>query len=355
MKQTTESQKEVLVQTVTADQKENAASGDSFQPSLSVNYEFNLSDFILFMAVMKVQKAYEDMLSIILDETDLRLKEVKAEQVVLNKSGKRAIRLDAWALDIRDRQFDMEMQNDTDGDDVRKRSRFYQSLIDTPILKSGKETRYKHLPSTTIIFITQEDIFGKDLAMYTFRERCEEIPDLSLDDGTSKIFLNMTSKNGRPELISLLQYMKRTTLDNENIIVRDDRILDLDRIVREVRQSEEWEDVRMNFLEFGISQGERIGLTKGLSKGLSKGKEIGRLEELTKNIEAAMQNFHVNLPQACKGLNSSVEEYEQAKEKLLLFEKKTKEKADGEASEENVDNNEDEVEFGTGFWRYFEE
>lgn len=39
---------------------------------------------------MKVKEAYEDVLSIILDEPDLRLKEVKVEQVILNQSGKRA-------------------------------------------------------------------------------------------------------------------------------------------------------------------------------------------------------------------------------------------------------------------------
>ncbi|MDE6607692.1 MAG: hypothetical protein K2K54_08060 [Lachnospiraceae bacterium] len=61
---------------------------------------------------------------------------------------------------------------------------FYQGLLDTPILKSGRETRYKYLPSTVIIFITQEDIFGKDLAKYTFSEWCEEVPDLPLEDGT---------------------------------------------------------------------------------------------------------------------------------------------------------------------------
>ena len=49
--------------------------------------------------------------------SDLKLKEVKVEQVILNKSGKRAIRLDAWAQDVQDRQFDMEMQNETGGDE----------------------------------------------------------------------------------------------------------------------------------------------------------------------------------------------------------------------------------------------
>ncbi len=228
----------------------------TLKPVLPVDYQFNLSDFALFLSVMKNPRAYEDVLSIILDESDLKLKEVQVEQVILNKSGKRAIRLDAWAQDLLDRQFNMEMQNDTKSDDVRKRSRFYQGLLDTPILKSGKKTRYRHLPSTVIIFITQEDIFGKDLAMYTFRERCEEVPTLPLDDGTSKIFLNMTSHNGRPELISLLQYMKETNLSNSNITVRDHRIIDLDRIVQDVKQSEEWEAVKMNILEIGIEQGE---------------------------------------------------------------------------------------------------
>lgn len=148
-----------------AAEKVEAQSADA--PGLLENYQLNLSDFALFMSVMKVKRAYEDVLGIILDEPNLKLKEVKAEQVILNKSGKRAIRLDAWALDVKDRQFDMEMQNDSDSDDIRKRSRFYQGLIDTPVLKSGKETRYKYLPSTVIIFITREDIFEYDQLKWT--------------------------------------------------------------------------------------------------------------------------------------------------------------------------------------------
>ena len=115
------------------------------------------------------------------------------------------------------------------------------------------------LPSTVIIFITQEDIFSCDLVMYTFTDLCEEVAGLHLDDGTKKIFLNMTSKNGRPELISLLQYMKNTTLDNPEILVRDKRIRKLDQIVKEVKQSEEWEAAKMNILEIGIEKGQNKG------------------------------------------------------------------------------------------------
>lgn len=249
----------------------NTIPSTSYQELFPEDYQFNLSDFALFLSVMKNRKAYEDILSIIMNEEGLILKEVQTEQVILNHSGKRAIRLDAWAVDYDERQFDTEMQNDTEQDDVRKRARFYQGLIDTPLLKSGRKTRYKHLPSTVIIFITQDDIFGKDLAKYTFRERCDEIPELPLEDGTTKLFLNMSSKNGRPELISLLQYMKNTTLDNPDILVTDERIVDLDRIVTEVKQSEEWEALQMNILEIGINKGREQGLSQGITQGITQG------------------------------------------------------------------------------------
>lgn len=153
----------------------------------------NLSDFALFLSVMRYKEAYECLLSIILDEPDFTLTEARVEEVLLNRKGMRAIRLDAWAMDRQNRQFNTEMQNDSSQDDERKRARFYQSLIDAPILKAGKQTRYKQLPDTMIVFITEKDIFGYNRAMYTFTERSKEEADLSLEDGTTKIFLNMSS------------------------------------------------------------------------------------------------------------------------------------------------------------------
>lgn len=40
----------------------------------------------------------------------------------------------------------------------------------------------------------------------------------------------MTSKNGTPELVSMLQYMKETRIDNPEVKVKDARILELDEI-----------------------------------------------------------------------------------------------------------------------------
>ena len=270
--------------------------GDASAQILPRNYQFNLSDFALFLSVMKNKTAYECTLSIILDEPELKLAEVEVEQVVLNKSGKRAIRLDAWARDTLDRRINTEMQNETETDDVRRRARLYQGMLDTPVLKAGKMTKYKHLPSTIIIFITQEDIFGRDLAEYTFSEQCEELSDLPLDDGTKKIFLNMTSRNGRPELISLLQYMKNTTIDNPEITVKDRRIITLDEIVNEVKQSEEWEAVKMNILEIGIEKGRQEGLEQGEAKIISiiRKKQAKRIDSSVISEELELEDSYVN-------------------------------------------------------------
>ena len=237
--------------------------------------------FALFLSVMKNETAHRNVLSIIMGERNLELKEVHVEEVILNRSGQRAIRLDARATDISGRNFATEMQNDTEQDDKRRRARFYQGLMDTPVLKSGRETRYKYLPPTIIIFITQKDIFGKGLAKYTFTEQCEEIKDLHLEDGTTKIFLNMSSKNGEPVLVSLLQYMKHTTLENPEILVKDERIMQLNEIVTEVKQSEEWEAVRMSILSIGLERGEKIGLEKGLNRGEKIGLEKGMARGLS--------------------------------------------------------------------------
>ena len=278
---------------------------------LPEDMEFNLSDFALFLSVMKNQEAHRCILSIIMGEPDLELVGVHVEEVVLNRSGKRAIRLDAAAVDTKKRRYSTEMQNDTRQDDIRKRSRYYQSLLDTPLLKSGRETRYRHLPPSVVTFITQEDIFGKDLAKYTFTEQCEEVPGLHLEDGTMKLFLNMTSKNGDPILVSLLQYMKQTSIDNPEIQVKDERIVALDAVVQEVKQSEEWEAVKMSILSIGIEKGRKEGeqrlvqfLQNATLKKLKKGMDIPQIAKELETDESVIREIiaGLKLDKDAKGL-----------------------------------------------------
>ena len=102
----------------------------------------------------------------------------------------------------------------------------------------------------------------------------------------------MKSQNGSPELVSLLQYMKRTTLDNPEIRVKDERIVELDKIVQEVKESEEWEAVRMSILSIGMEK----GMEKGMDRGIEVAKKVFRLsaqgmapEEIARRLDIPVE------------------------------------------------------------------
>ena len=104
----------------------------------------------------------------------------------------------------------------------------------------------------------------------------------------------MSSKNGTPELVSLLQYMKKTTLDNPNIMLHDERLCKLDSIVNEITESEEWEEVKMSIYSSGLERGREMGKEVGqvshrmeqVCKKLKKGKTLEEVvEELEEDID----------------------------------------------------------------------
>ena len=120
--------------------------------------------------------------------------------------------------------------------------------------------------------------------MYTFTEQCREFQGLELNDGTTKLFLNMKNKNGRPELVSLLQYMKETDIRNPEILVKDERIEKLDAIVTEVKEKEEWENMSMSIYKQGIEQGLLRGKKEDILELLQDYGSVG--EELRQKIMA---------------------------------------------------------------------
>lgn len=147
----------------------------------------------------------------------------------------------------------------------------------------------------------------KDMAKYTFTEQCEEIAGLHLEDGTKKIFLNMTSKNGSKELVSLLQYMKNTSLNNPEIESKDERIIRLDEIVTEVKESEEWEAVQMNILEIGMEQGIVQGKAEAILELLEECGEVPKNLRNTILEETNLERLRAWLKLSAKA--GSIEEF----------------------------------------------
>ena len=61
----------------------------------------------------------------------------EGQKVIRNLPGNRGIRMDFYVEDDRGRVFDVEMQKRNEGN-IPKRTRFYQALVDAPMLKSGE-------------------------------------------------------------------------------------------------------------------------------------------------------------------------------------------------------------------------
>ena len=80
--------------------------------------------------------------------------------------------------------------------------------------------------------------------MYTFRNKCVEVPDLPYEDGLQFIYFNTTGKNGGcKEIADLLHYMERSTADN----AVDDATRLIHRYVEEVKIAPE---VRNGYMRF---------------------------------------------------------------------------------------------------------
>ncbi len=120
------------------------------------------------------------------------------------------------------------------------------------------------------------DLFGYGLYRYTFQMKCEEVPELKLDDGATKIFLNTRGKHSKlvsPELIELLKYMEHST-DEVSEACESKRIQEMHRRVCQIRASEKtevkymqsWEE-RIMIKQEGIAEG-RIEGEKALLKSL---------------------------------------------------------------------------------------
>lgn len=127
------------------------------------------------------------------------------------------------------------------------------------------------LNDTCVIMITPFDLFGKGKYCYTFHPYCEEEPDLRLEDGAVRIFLNSHGTNRdevSEELVALLEYME--TMDADKIGDDSENLKKLHEYVEQIKASEEigvkymqkWEELeyeREDAREEGREEGRIVG------------------------------------------------------------------------------------------------
>ena len=229
--------------------------------------ELTLLDKFLFDEVMDIPEAHEAALRIILGDENLRLlTPSQTEKELRTAPWLRSIRLDVYSVDENLRIYNTEAQK-TRKPDLPRRSRFYQSVMDSSLLKSGDES-FNLLNDTFNIIITPFDLFGEGRYCYTFHARCDENPSLVLEDGATRIFLNTRGTNRNEvseELIQFLEYMEQSTL-NVNIPDTNGNLIKIHNHVRQVKASEEigvkfmqrWEEEAMWKRE-GREKGQILG------------------------------------------------------------------------------------------------
>ena len=174
--------------------------------------DLNLLDRFLFAEAMEDPVIMQTILEIILGKDILLKYPPQAEKEKRSSPLFRFIRMDVWAMDAEDTVYDAEVQKE-DTKNLPKRSRLYQSMIDTKLLDPG-EVDFGRMNNVYTIMIAPFDLFGKGLYRYTFRMRCDEDPGIALDDGAARIFLNTRGKDPSgvsEELIELLRYIEHTT------------------------------------------------------------------------------------------------------------------------------------------------
>ena len=121
--------------------------------------------------VFKKRECTEYVLQVIMGNKNLKVLDQVLQKDYKNLQGRSAI-LDCVVRDADGRQFDVEIQQDTEGASP-KRARYHSGLMDMNTLNAGQD--FDELPETHMIFITRNDVLGYGLPIYHIGRKIEEV------------------------------------------------------------------------------------------------------------------------------------------------------------------------------------
>lgn len=234
--------------------------------------DLNLLDRFLFAEAMEDSVIMQMILEIILGRDILLKYPSQAEKEKRSSPLFRFIRMDVWAMDTEETIYDAEVQRE-DTKNLPRRSRLYQGMIDTKLLEPG-EVDFDRMNDVYTIMIAPFDLFGKGRYRYTFRMMCDEEPEIALEDGACRIFLNTRGTDPAgvsEELIELLRYIEHTT-EEVSSSCRSQKIQELQRRIAMIKSSEEIGVKYMQEWEEKIIE-KRRAREEGLAEGRAEGRE----------------------------------------------------------------------------------
>ena len=209
----------------------------------------------------------------------------------------REIRLDVVSMDRSGKLYYTEMQQ-KDTKNLRRRSRYYQAQLDVSLLEPGSKD-FNLLNDSCLILVAPFDIFERGLYRYTFATFCKECPDLKLEDGATRVFINTKGKNKwvfSQEFLDFMEYLTNTT-DEVAEKTESCRIKRIHEQVKRIRLSEKmgvkymqlWEEkayIREEGLEQGLAEGRDKHLINIICKKLAKAKSLDQIaDEVEESLE----------------------------------------------------------------------
>lgn len=259
--------------------------------------DLNLVDRFLFDESMEEHEVYQAVVSIVLENETELLSKIQTEKELRVAPGLRSVRLDVIGVDITGKVYYTEMQKRDTGNLI-KRSRYYQGQLDVSLLEAGC-VDFNRLNDTCFILIAPFDIFGRGLYRYTFEGVCKECPDIKLNDGATRIFINTRGTNRKDFTQEFLDFMEYITNTSDEVAKRSssEKIHRIHKKVQGIRMSEEmgvkymqkWEERvydRLDGKAEGKAEGKALVLVGQIQKKLKRGKPLSQIaEELEENVE----------------------------------------------------------------------
>ena len=231
--------------------------------------DLTIIDDYIFCLVMQNKSICTTVLNMVLANSIGPITDITYQKTFDQMGYAKGIRLDVWVTGSNGNVYDVEMQT-TNKQDLAKRLRYYQSVIDVSSLEKG--SYYTDLPDSFILFFCPFDYLDSGLPVYTFKTICSEDKTIVLPDGVTKVIINSAAayKETDPEFKAFLEYMN-------GIISDRPFIRKIDRYIKELKENEErrQEYMLLNLVEMDA---RKDGIQQGIQQGLQQGKSLGFVE-----------------------------------------------------------------------------
>lgn len=235
--------------------------------------DLRITDDYMFGTVMLDTGICKELIEAVIGEPVAKVEIHARQHVIEPRLSSRGVRLDVYLQQSDGIAYDVEMQT-IDHAGFQRRLGYYRSALDVDA--QGRGSEYDKMRGIVLIFFTTFDPFGNGLKRYDCETMVTQTGE-PLDDGSRIVVLSSKGTKGEvdPRIDAFLRYMEDATMQV------DDFTRKVDRMVQELRSSDDWYGDYMNFqrrIEDAIAEGRARGRAEGRAEGRKAAEDLyGRL------------------------------------------------------------------------------